>query len=304
MKLAFLISAHKDPQHLKRLIERLPENSEFIIHIDKKSDISQFTNLIDGDNIYFLKHRVNVVWGSINEVEYQMELIREALKCDADYFITLSGMDYPVWSNRKILDFFEHADRKEYLQGICMKGQGKAAKLYSDFRFMAEKSWRNGSVQSRFRVALRKLISAIGIHKTLTIYTPEKTYNLYKGAAWWAITPDLARYILKKWDENKALKAYFKSSFCPAETFIQTVAFNSDYASRCLLTKGKYQSLMSLTPLTYIHYDPVIKIMGESDYDKAIRSGKMFCRKTITGVSDKFMDMIDKHREEQDSSLI
>ena len=38
-KLAFLISAHKDPVHLKRLIDSLPESSEFFIHIDAKSDM-------------------------------------------------------------------------------------------------------------------------------------------------------------------------------------------------------------------------------------------------------------------------
>ncbi len=300
MKLAFLISAHTDPEHLKRLIDSLPENSEFVIHIDQKSDISQFTRIIEGDHIHFLKHRVNVVWGSINEVEYQMELIREALLTDADYFITLSGMDYPVWSNEKMLSFFENADGKNYLQGICMTHQGKAADQYRSLRCFSSKPWKNGSMKSKMRVGLRKVISGLGIYKTLTIHTAEKEYNLYKGAAWWAIQPNLAQHILKQWDENEELKGYFKTSFCPAETFIQTVAFNSKYASSCILAEGKYQSLTALTPLTYIHYDPVIKIMEEEDYEKVIASGKMFCRKVISGKSEKFMDLIDNKRKQYD----
>ena len=43
MKLAFLISAHTDPEHLKRLILSLPEDAVFVVHIDAKSDISAFT---------------------------------------------------------------------------------------------------------------------------------------------------------------------------------------------------------------------------------------------------------------------
>ena len=42
MRLAFLISAHTDPQHLDRLIKSLPEESDFFIHVDAKSDLKIF----------------------------------------------------------------------------------------------------------------------------------------------------------------------------------------------------------------------------------------------------------------------
>jgi hypothetical protein len=54
--------------------------------------------------------------------------------------------------------------------------------------------------------------------------------------------------------------------------------------------------LEDYTPLTYIEYGEEIKILTEADYDAILKSGKMFCRKTITGRSDKLMDMIDEHR--------
>ena len=125
-KLAFLISAHKDPVHLKRLVDSLPDGSEFFIHIDAKSDIRPFTERIDQPNVHFIEHRVNVCWGSINEVEYQMELVRAALAAGSfDYLVTLSGMDYPVWSNSRIMEFFDKANGKIFLQGISMLHQGK-----------------------------------------------------------------------------------------------------------------------------------------------------------------------------------
>ncbi|MBR2088609.1 MAG: hypothetical protein IJ906_16095, partial [Oscillospiraceae bacterium] len=49
---------------------------------------------------------------------------------------------------------------------------------------------------------------------------------------------------------------------------IQTIAFNSpQWASRCLLFQGEYPGLAALTPLHYIVYDPIIKVMDETDYD-------------------------------------
>lgn len=298
MKIAFLISAHTDAAHLQRLIHSLPEGSAFYIHIDRKSNITPFRRILTSPQVHFISHRVNVVWGSINEVEYQMELIRAALSDgNADYLITISGMDYPVWSNQRIIDYLSADLRLNYLQGIAMLHQGKNAETYTRFRFFADKPWRNGSWRSKLRVSLRHAIAALGIRKTLTIHTKNKEYMLYKGAAWWAIRPDLARLVLQEWDHNERLVQYFRTSFCPAETFVQTVAFNSKFAPFCQLSIGQYKSLAALTPLTYIDYGKQVKILTEEDYQAIKASKKMFCRKTVSGTSDRLLERIDAERQ-------
>ena len=91
-KIAFLISAHTDPQHLCRLVKSLPSSSEFFIHIDAKSDIQPFRTLLQQPNVHFVKPRIDVMWGSIGVVDSQMSMIREALDCGIkfDYFISMS----------------------------------------------------------------------------------------------------------------------------------------------------------------------------------------------------------------------
>jgi hypothetical protein len=54
--------------------------------------------------------------------------------------------------------------------------------------------------------------------------------------------------------------------------------------------------LEDYTPLTYIEYGKEIKVLTEADYDRILASGKMFCRKTVTGRSDKLMEKIDELR--------
>ena len=106
MKLAFLISTHTDVQQLQRLVCALPDESVFFLHVDKKSDINIFKlAFLDDGRMKFIDHRVNVRWGSINEVEYQMELVRAALEYGEQFerLITISGMDYPVWSKEQIV---------------------------------------------------------------------------------------------------------------------------------------------------------------------------------------------------------
>lgn len=299
MRLAFLISAHTDPLHLDRLIKSLPEESDFFIHVDAKSDLKIFEDRIRDDRVKFVLPRINVTWGSIKQVEYQMVLIKSALESqnNYDYFVSMSGLDYPVWSNNKITNYFTTNKGKEYIQGICMTNQGKDARLYRQYRLLSQKPWAMGSLGSKFRVALRHIISFAGIVKPLTFKADGKEYQLYKGSSWWAITPDLAEYALKTWNSNSQYVRYFKTSFGPDETFIQTLAFNSSFADRCILTKGNMPDFDNLTPLTYIYYHPIIKILNEEDYDTIINSGKMFCRKTITGKSDKLLNLIDKFRE-------
>lgn len=295
MKIAFLISAHTDAKQLHRLVDALPDGSQKYIHIDAKSNIQQFEQeLATAQGVHFLKHRVNVVWGSFNEVEYQMELIREALTCTPDYLITISGMDYPVWSKQRITDYLSSLNHRNILMGIRMMPDDRATRLYQEFRFMNTRPWKNGGAGSKMRVAIRKIIAAMGIKKPLYVVCDGKRYDMYKGAAWWAITSELATEVLKQWDNNKDLKRYFSTSFCPAETFVQTVAFNSEYKDKCMLVEGKYTILAALTPMTFIDYNPTIKLLDETDYDRIVESGKMFCRKIVSGTSDKLVEMFNE----------
>lgn len=296
MKLAFLISAHTDPKQLHRLINALPPNADFYVHIDLKSDLNVFMKEIQDSRAHFIENRQNIVWGSWRQTKYQMELIRACLASGIayDHLITMSGLDYPVWNNQEIEKYFEERKGSEILQGCCIEESDPHARMYQEYRFLS--SHKQKSFLCRLGIALRILLKFLGIKKPLVFSAGGKTYKLYKGGSWWAISPELASFVLSEWDNNKQLVRYFKSSFGPDETFTQTVAFNSEFASNCMLSEGPYKSLRALTPLTFIEYSPVIKILTEDDYDKVLTSGKMFCRKTVTGKSDRFIDMIDKNK--------
>ena len=296
MKLAFLISAHTDPRQLHRLVDSLPASSDCYIHIDLKSDLTLFQQEVQSSRVHFISNRQDVVWGSLIEVKYQMELIRAALSSgiNYDYLITISGLDYPVWSNEKIEAFFEKHQGKNILQGIRMTADDPMSRIYQEFRFLSH--YRQKTLPCRIGILARKILKALGVKKPLDITISGKTYYLYKGAAWWAVTTELAAFVLHEWENNIPLVNYFKTSFGPAETFVQTVAFNSDFAPSCMLSTGLYKSLQALTPFTYIEYSPTIKILTEEDFSKVIESGKMFCRKTISGASDGFIAMIETNK--------
>lgn len=301
MNIAYLISAHTDAPQLKRLIEALHPDAHFFVHIDKKSDLSMFTAIIQQDNVHFLSNRIDVRWGTILEVEYQMALIKAAIDypIEFDRIFFLSGMDYPLWSNEHITSWLKEQGDKEILCGICMDTEAinkQQKELYQLSRPFFNISFLSNQWNQRFSILCRKIKAALGMRKSLSFYVDGKQWKLYKGSAWWCISQDLAAYIYNMYISKPEIRRYFINSFGQAETLIQTIAFNTpptQFASKCLLVKGNYPGLAALTPLHFIIYEPVIKILDETDYDTLMASGRMFARKFISGTSDKLVEKLN-----------
>lgn len=296
MNIAYLISAHTDAPQLKRLIEALHEDAHFFIHIDRKSDITAFTSLIQGSHIHFLEDRLDVRWGTMIEVWYQMRLLSAAVDHPVhfDRIFFLSGMDFPLWSPQQITAWLEEQGEREILQGLRMDApevtdrQNRLYRTARPFYPGLPTRWA-----AKLSIAGRKLREALHVSKPLTFRVNGQLWHLYKGSAWWCISQELAQHILQVYNGLPEVSRYFADSFGQAETLIQTIAFNSpEWAGRCILTQGTYPGLAALTPLHFIDYDPVIRVMDETDYPRLRQSGKMFCRKVVSGKSDKLVEMI------------
>lgn len=297
-KIAFLISAHTDPQQLARLIKALPQESRFFVHVDKKADIREFESAVRGiADVSFTHERYNVMWGSFGQVRYQMALIRQALDeaPNAEYFFSLSGLDYPLWPDWQIRDAVRCARGRQFLYATPMAMLGHEARLYREYRLLNTRPWRYGTLKSKMRVALRHVIKALGITKPLVIRSDSgRLYSLYKGGSWWGITRGLAKEALNMYDNDKSFTRYFINAFGPDETFIHTIAMNNPrYASRSTLVRST--RLEDLSPLTYIEYGSEIKTFTEHDLATLLMSGKMFCRKVVSGKSDTLVRLIGEH---------
>lgn len=297
MKLAFLISVQKDACHLRDLVNSLPSDADYFIHVDLNCDLHHFKRLLQGDNIHFVSHRVRIVSGSISEVEAQVALIRSALVFGADRLIMIGGLDYPLWSNNRIEDFFSTVGDKQIVCGVAMPGQGRAAYRYTDFQLFNNHAWSSGSFKNRVRRFAKLVLSGSHVHKTLRVHCQNKTYTLYKGGTSWAITQELGKLIVREWDDNKQMRTYFSTSYCPVETFVPTVAFNSIFAPNCMLVKGKRTEARFLMPLTYLDARISAKVLTEVDFRSVCDCDRMFVRQVVSDYSDGLKSMIDARRK-------
>ena len=130
-RIAYLISAHTDAPHLNRLIQALPNNAEFFIHVDTKADINTFKRCVTNPHAHFIEDRINVMWGSFGQVRYQMALIKAALAFPEpfDYLFSISGLDYPLWSNDKIMRYIDSVQGKNFLRATCLTNNKEDARL-------------------------------------------------------------------------------------------------------------------------------------------------------------------------------
>ena len=306
MKLAYIITAYIDAKHLLRLIKSLDPCADFYCHIDKKANIQPFETLLASlKNVYFAKNRFFVNWGSYAQVLSQKELISMVLESKKEYdrVVCLSGLDYPLYSNRQISELFEMNPLKEYLCGVNVSNpiNKKFQNRVVLYHFFRDIKLGNTFLKKCFSGPSRLIMKALPIRKKNRVYLDGKLSNVYMGSDYWALTYPCIKYVFNTMLTEKYMMNYFKYSFVPSEMCIQTIVFNSKFANYAQRFEV-YQGLPPLTPLHYIVYNKVIKIFNENDFETLKVCGKMFFRKAVSGKSDKLIERVEAYKLIQDNN--
>lgn len=300
-RIAYIISAYQDAPHLARLVDALNEDADFYVHIDQKADSRPFKELLGDKATFVPSHWVS--WGGWEQVEYQKELLAAVLHSGIPYtrVVCLSGQDYPLWSNEEIHRYFDEHKETEFIMGMNLTRSANAQQLSRviHYHFFRDLKWKSLWWKNKFIVASRILMKLLPFKKQPTTKIGYKEADIYFGSDYWGITLPCARYVYEKLCSEKELERYFKTSFVPSELCIQTLIFNSPFGKHALPYKGQYVGLYALTPLHYIVYGKSIKIMSLEDWPVLKQSGKMFCRKVVSGASDPLVEKIDAERKHE-----
>ena len=226
MKIAYLITAYNNYNHLKRLVSALnDDNVVFFIHIDKKSKMPD--TLDEFDNIVFIK-REEVWWGGWSHLDAIIRLVRTAISYNFDYYVLLSGTDYPIRPNSFLYEKLSSGG--EYIgiyEGFCDHKPESRVKYYYFDCF----DRRNlGSIKTVFFILSEW---------TMKVFFKKKAHpfkQIYHGSTWWALSHDCLTYVLNQIDLNKNYVGFYKTCWCPEESFFQTIIGNSPFFSKCKTT--------------------------------------------------------------------
>jgi hypothetical protein len=233
MRIAYLILAHNAPNHLTRLVRALDSpDASFVIHIDRKSDISLFRESLFRRNVTFLEDRVAVYWGEFSTVQATIELLKTALNRSPcpDYVCLLSGSDYPLRSPQYIEEFLLRNRGWEFMNLVPMPcaAVGKELNRLQEYRLQ---TFQDSSFVRRAVARLNRMINdemafRRDYSKVLRGMKP------YAGSQWWALTQNAARHVLAFVAARPDVVKFFRNSRLPDESFFHTIIGNSEFAPR------------------------------------------------------------------------
>lgn len=306
MKIAYIILGHKNPQQIVRLVRRLihPDNY-FFIHIDKNADKKIYENVFeqlkDCENVKFIK-RFASVYASFGIVEATLEGLKQALlsKIPFDYFINLSGQDYPIKNNAQIARKLSSKKEVSYLWYFPLpleeehSPRGRIVQKLNRVEFWYIRYKKN--VIRLPQHGLRKTgVFATIKHSPLWIlsklFLPKKrkfpaAMIPYGGGQWWCLCRKHAEYIYEFTQNNKKFCSFFKYANVPDEIFFQTILLNSVYASEVVNN--------DLRLLMFEETSSHPKIYTLDDFSTVAESEQLFARKfDFEKSGEKLLDMID-----------
>lgn len=342
MKIAYLILAHTDPCMLHRLIGSLwvEGHTWFYVHVDKKTDIRPFLPVGNedwADSCCFLQKRIKVWWGGFSQCKSMWLLLETALKSEEhfDRFVLLSGLDYPLWSNGRMLKLYEQYPERQFIMGYDLTEVKSPKKIpnrvikynYWDYimpcitfyKRLRRASCTNHAIEAQnpspstpnpmaknisqeHRLWLKSLLQSFPLRKKSYVQLDEGGIHVYGGAQWFNLSRGCVESIYQEYSKHPQYKHYFKTAMAPDELLFNTLIFNSPYRDTAYLYSpiGEYPGLEKTTYTHYIVYRGGMKVFQAEDFDSLMASNKMFCRKVTTDQSSVLLDLIDKKRSEDE----
>jgi hypothetical protein len=223
MKIAYLIMAHSNFNHLKRLVSALDDNNvEFFIHIDDKTTLPD--NLNDFENIVFVRGP-KVWWAGWSQVDAIIRLIRTCITQNFDYYVLLSGTDYPIRSNSFLYHTLSLGG--EYINIVEGFTDNKPEDRIKFFYFDCFDRRNQRNIKTIFFFLLERISRPVFQKKSYPFI------KIYHGSTWWALSHDCLSYVLEQIDSNKDLINFYRTSLCPDESFFQTIIGNSPFFIKC-----------------------------------------------------------------------
>jgi len=211
--IAYLILVHRYPNQFKRLFRAIlhPANY-YLVHVDKRSGVGLQTEIQDFlsgfANASLLKSQ-SILWGGYSMVDTELRGIEELLKISSEweFFINLSGQDFPLKSQTHIQDFLSR-------------------NIGNDFISVANQSKLRPDTLSRIENYFTEFANRILRIPIKRLYLRGVTPHI--GSQWMILSRKFCEFVSYS-PEVERFKRFYRHTFIADEGFFQTVIMNTNY---------------------------------------------------------------------------
>jgi hypothetical protein len=279
-KLAYLVLAHKNPDQIGRLIHAIHRpGNYYLLHIDRgaAASVRAYARELASryPNVFLMRSR-RCRWGGYSMVRIQLAAIQQLLEIgeDWDFFINLSGQDFPLRRQEEI--------------GAALAGQrGK------NFLTCFDPLERWGHLG---RIRVRKIHFEIPFSRQVRCVPKleiDRRFLLggarwYGGWQWMILSRDFCEYVSRP-AETRRFRAFFRHTLVPDESFFQTVIMNSEFRDS-VVNDYKRQIDWERGP-----EHP--RVFTMEDEDVLLGSSAFFARKFDPSVDDEILRVLEDRLE-------
>jgi hypothetical protein len=277
--IAYLVLVHRFPQQFKRLFKAIhdPDN-HYLIHVDKNSgpaleaDIRDF--LAAYPNAAILEGK-KALWGGYSLVDAELRGMEKLLEMGADweFFINLSGQDFPLMSQQRIKAFLALNRGKEFIK-VMNQAQVRPDTMHRVRKYVVEMR--------------DKIVETFFTRRFLAGATP------YIGNQWMIVGRAFCQFVCHDPAADR-FKAFYRNTFIADEGFFQTVMMNT-------LVHGDIVSddkrMIDWVPDGDIKLRP--RTFTVEDAAQLTASDDLFARKFDAEVDSGVLDILESHLRAQD----
>jgi hypothetical protein len=289
MKKAYIIMAHKAPQQLYRLIDRLNDGaSEFFIHIDKTAEFSQFEIIKAFGKVVHFIERVDSKWGGFGSVQASLnglKAVRDSAK-EFDQVLLLSGQDYPIKSNTSIDDFFAASPHSVFMDHFPIPNYkkwpgGDRGGWYRVDKYYIGLKW--------YEFFVSKSLNLLSTYLPFLRRKIPGGMKPFTGSQWWSVDRYALDYILDYDAKHPEYRAFHQYTFVPDELYVQMILANSKDEKIIKNLSADNKRFMIWEKPDSAHPN----ILRKADFASIAASDHLFARKFDATVDSEILDLID-----------
>lgn len=288
IRVAFLILAHDDACHLKRLCEALQPHTIFV-HLDAKSSDMLAGKIDKIPNVIVLRPSIPVHWADFSMVEATLALLRLARDHGSfERYVLLSGSCYPIKSMSSLDQLFAREPCREWINLTPIKAGSHLSRLI-DRRWHMAPILRHKFSDEKLRAVWNKVSQVFKRNLGREIQMAP-----YHGSQWWALTDGCIEMIMEFVAANYPFVKAYERVFAPDEQFFHTIVGNSHFAASAMQVDDNGQITNQLIPLHLIGMTEDRYWNFTEDMFSAIKvTPKFFIRKVSSSRSTELLDRVD-----------